>query len=467
MFSRGVGNAVRIEFVHRRHFLASVLPLATAAQAPRRPNIVLILADDLGSGDLKHRGAEIDTPHLDRLAREGTIFEQAYVFPVCSPTRSGLMTGRSPMRLGVMYHVIRPWLDAGVPLQEHFISQTFRAAGYQTAVTGKWHLGHARRAFWPNQRGFDHAYGHVNGAIDYYTHERDGGLDWNRNGRSVREEGYSTDLIAAEASRWIGQRNKSRPFFLYVPFNAPHSPLQAPPELLKKYAGIQNEKRRTFAAMTERMDAGVGRILAALDEENLTGDTIVLVLSDNGGPLGLGASNGARRDGKGSVYEGGLTSPAILRCPGKIAAGGVTRQVFTALDIFPTLAAAAGVKPKNSLPFDGRNLWTELITRRIAPREDLFFAVESGKTLQHAVRSGDWKLVRHIGAGGQARNELYRLDEDPAEAHDVAAAQPKVVAELAAKIDAWRKLYPAGGVRAASAAPKGFKAPAEWTSLAK
>lgn len=449
----------------RRQFLA--LAPAAFAQAPRRPNIVLILADDLGTGDLRHRGAEIDTPHLDRLAQEGTLFEQAYVFPVCSPTRSGLMTGRSPMRLGVMYHVIRPWLDYGVPRQEHFMPETFQAAGYQTAVTGKWHLGHSQKAYWPNQRGFDHSYGHVNGAIDYYTHERDGGLDWHRNGKAVREEGYSTDLIAAEASRWIQQRDPARPFLLYVPFNAPHSPLQAPPELLKKYSFIRDEKRRTFAAMTERMDAGVGRILAMLDEQKIAGETLVLFLSDNGGPLGLGATNGTRRDGKGSVYEGGIASPAIMRFPGHIAAGGVTRQVFTVLDIFPTLAAAAAVKPRNQLPFDGRNLWTELTTRRVTSREDLFFAVESGKELQHAVRHGDWKLVRHVLPTGQARNELYNLAEDPGEKQDVAAAQPKLVAELAANIDKWRKLYPAGGVRSMGKPPKAFKVPGEWTALNK
>ena len=449
----------------RQFFAASSLALA---QTPRRPNIVILLADDLGSGDLKHRGGEIDTPHLDQLARDGTMFEQAYVFPVCSPTRSGLMTGRSPMRFGVMYHVIRPWLDYGVPLKEHFMPETFQAAGYQTAICGKWHLGHRGKAYWPNQRGFDHAYGHVNGAIDYYTHERDGGLDWHRNGRSVKEEGYSTDLLAAEASRWIEQRDKSRPFFLYVPFNAPHAPLQAPPELLKKYSFIPNEKRRAFAAMTERLDTGVGRILATLEAEKLTGDTIVLFLSDNGGPLAHGGSNGPRRDGKASVYEGGIASPAILRFPGNIADGGVTRQVFTVLDIFPTLAAAAGVKPKNQLPFDGRNLWTELTSRRVTPREDLFFATEgSGKILQHAVRHGEWKLVRMIGPGGQGRNELYKLDEDPAEARDLAAAQPKLVAELAAKIDEWRKLHPPGGVRASGTAPRAYKAPSDWTSLAK
>lgn len=432
---------------------------------PQRPNVVILLADDLGSSDLKHRGAEIDTPHLDRLAREGTAFEQAYVCSVCSPTRSGMMTGRHPLRLGVTYGVIRPWLDFGVSLEEHFMPQTFRAAGYQTCITGKWHLGHQRKAYWPNERGFDHAYGHVNGAIDYFTHERDGGLDWHRNGVSVREEGYSTDLIAKEASQWIERRDKSRPFFLYVPFNAPHAPLQAPAEMVKKYAHIEDHDRRMFAAMVDRMDAGVGRILGTLDKQGLTGETIVLFLSDNGGPLAHGATNKGRRNGKASVYEGGLLSPAILRYPGRIAAGATTRQVFTMIDVFPTLARAAGVALRNQLPLDGRDLWDPLVKRKLTPREDLFFAMETQRGREHALRRGEWKLIRVVAKDGQTRNELYRLDRDPLEANDLAAAEPKLVAEMAAAVDAWRKQAPENSVRLNAPPRAGWKSPAEWTEF--
>ena len=466
----------RIVCVKRRQFLSSGLmalpairtatPALTAAQT-RRPNIVILLADDLGTSDLKHRGGEIDTPHLDRLAQQGTIFHQAYVCAVCSPMRSGLMTGRSPMRLGVTYGVIRPWLDFGVSLEEHFMPQTFQAAGYQTAITGKWHLGHHHKEYWPHHRGFDFAYGHVNGAIDYFTHERDGGLDWHRNGVPLREEGYSTDLIAKTASQWIRSRDKARPFFLYVPFNAPHAPLQAPEETLRKYAHIADPGRRKFAAMVDRMDTGVGRILAALDDEKIAGETIVLFLSDNGGPLAHGATNKGRRDGKASVYEGGLLSPAILRYPGHIAAGASTRQVFTMMDIFPTLAAAAGVEPRNRLPLDGRNMWSNLVRQRVTPREDLFFAMETSRGLEHAVRRGEWKLIRVVAQDGAARNELYRLDDDPMERRDLAAEQPKLVAELAAKVDEWRKLFPAGGVRLQSPQRPGWKTPAEWTEFAR
>ena len=297
------------------------------------PNVVIILADDLGTADVGFRGSEIQTPNIDRLAREGTQFDRFYSFPVCSPTRSALMTGRSPMRLGVAYSVIRPWLSYGLPAEEHLMPETFRAAGYQTAMAGKWHLGHSQARFLPHRRGFDEAYGHLNGAIDYYTHVRDGGLDWQRNGRSVREEGYTTDLLAAEAVRQIRGRDKGRPFFLYLAFNAPHTPLQAPQALIDKYARIPDQRRRTFAAMVDAMDSGVGRVLGALDDEGIAGSTIVLFFSDNGGPTNQGARNTPLRGAKATTFEGGIRVPAVLRWPGQVRQGEKSKQVFTAMDV--------------------------------------------------------------------------------------------------------------------------------------
>ncbi|MBM3745567.1 MAG: arylsulfatase, partial [Acidobacteria bacterium] len=262
--------------MRRRDFLGVTAAAAARPAAAAPPNVVIILADDLGWADVGFHGSEIRTPNLDRLATQGVRFERFYSYPLCSPTRSALMTGRSPMRLGVAYSVIRPWSSYGVPLEEHFMPQSFQAAGYSTAMTGKWHLGHARAGFMPNARGFDHAYGHVNGAIDYYTHIRDGGLDWHRNGRSVREEGYATDLLAGEAARIIENRDRNRPLFLYLPFNAPHTPLQAPQPLLDKYASIADPRRRTFAAMVDSLDQGVGRVLAALDKSGMADNTMVL-----------------------------------------------------------------------------------------------------------------------------------------------------------------------------------------------
>ncbi len=280
--------------MERRTFLQ--LPAAAAGAAPQRPNILILLADDLGWADLGCQGAEIETPNLDQLASQGVRFEQFCSFPLCSPTRSALLTGRHPMRLGIGYTVIRPWSNYGLPLKEHVFAQTFKAAGYQTAITGKWHLGHALKSYLPHPRGFDHAYGHLNGAIGYYTHLREGGLDWHRNGRSVDEPGYSTDLIAQEAVRWLKARDKSKPFLLYVPFNAPHTPLEAPEALINKYRRIPEEKRRVFAAMVEAMDSAVGRILGQIEEDGAASETIVLFFSDNGGPVEQAA---ARRQGFG------------------------------------------------------------------------------------------------------------------------------------------------------------------------
>lgn len=221
----------------RRHFLHSTVLLGAAQPSPR-PNVVLILADDLGSRDLGYLGGPMRTPNLDRLASEGVRFTQMAACPLCSPTRAALLTGRHPIRLGLGYTVVRPWATHGLPVQERTIAGYFAWAGYQTAAIGKWHLGHYNMRSLPRQRGFDHFYGHVNGAIDYFTHLRDGGLDWQRNGTGLREEGYTTDLLSAEAARWIRARDQSKPYFLYLPFKAPHTPLQAPAEFLNRYSSI-------------------------------------------------------------------------------------------------------------------------------------------------------------------------------------------------------------------------------------
>ena len=457
--------------MQRRTFLATSLAAAAPAgrivqAAPQRPNVVIFLADDLGWHDVGYHGSEIRTPNIDRLASEGVRFERAYSYPLCSPTRSGLLTGRSPMRLGVAYTVIRPWSDYGVPAQEHFMPQTFHDAGYQTAITGKWHLGHAYKKFLPRSRGFDHAYGHLNGAIDYFTHERDGGLDWNRNGKSVREQGYSTFLIGAEAMRFIRQRDRRRPFFLYVPFNAPHSPLQAPPEYIDKYANISDEKRRRYAAMTDAMDTTVGKVLATLEEEGIARNTLVLFFSDNGGPVQSGAANTPLRAGKGSTFEGGIRVPAVMRWPGRLKPGAVSQQVLTMMDYFPTLAAAAGLTPGGKLPLDGRNLWPNITGGKVEPREDVFFVVEGAAMARFAIHRREWKLVREEPRSGTARNYLFRIDEDPAEKNDLAGKNPTLVAELVERITEWRKLHPADGVREAPQ-PAGYKAPKLWAEAAR
>jgi arylsulfatase A-like enzyme len=430
------------------------------------PNIVIILADDLGSADLGFRGSEIQTPHIDRLASQGVRFGRFYSFPLCSPTRSALMTGRSPVRYGVMYEVIKSFSTYGVPPEEHFIPETFLAAGYQTAIVGKWHLGHARAHYLPNARGFEHAYGFLNGAIDYFTHVADRGLDWHRDGRTLREEGYATDLIAAEAVRVIGGRDRGRPMFLYLPFSAPHGPLQAPERLIEKYAAIANRGRRTYAAMVDALDQAVGRVLAALDQEGLRDNTLVLFFSDNGGHVPSGASNAPLRGSKATAFEGGMRGPALMRWPARLRANTATPQVMTVMDVFPTLAAAAGITPANKLPLDGRNLWPEIAAGRSAPREELFFGVESRGMFRLAVFHREWKLVREVPESGDGTNYLFRIEDDPNETNDLAARHPDVVRDLAGRIEKWRSLHPPGGTRATDAPPPGWRAPQQWAEAA-
>jgi len=447
----------------RRSFLS--LPMAAAAAGPARPNVIILLADDLGWADVGYHGSEISTPNLDRLAGEGVRLEQFYSCPVCSPTRSALMTGRSAIRFGVQYTVIRPWARYAVPASEHFMSESFRAAGYETAIAGKWHLGHHEAKFFPGARGFDHSYGHFNGAIDYYTHVREGGIDWHRNGRTLEEPGYSTELIGSEAVRRIRERDKSRPLFLYVPFNAPHTPLQAPQALIARYAKIEDGKRRTFAAMVDAMDAQVGRILGAVDDAGIRDSTIVLFFSDNGGPTDAGARNTPLRGKKGTTYEGGTRVPAILRWPGKVRAGSRTMQVLAAHDVFPTLAAAAGVKPLNKLPLDGKNYWPQLQAGNESPHDDLFLAVHAGGTTYYSVRSGPWKLVRE-SSGGSDRNLLFQIGNDPNEAKDLAAQKASIVKDLSAKLETWRALQPSHGLFSMDTPPAGWTAPKRWADEA-
>ena len=403
------------------------LPLLVSA----KPNIVFMFADDLGWGDVGYHGSEIKTPQIDALVKQGLELDRYYAFPLCSPTRAAFLTGRSPIRLGIHMPI---GAAGGMPVAEHLLPETLGAAGYQTFLTGKWHLGMERVSWHPYRRGFDETYGHLGPSVDYFTHIWQGGLDWHRNGTVLREEGYSTDLIAAEAIRRIQERDKSRPIFLYVAFNAPHTPLQAPDRYIEPYADLENELRRTYAAMVSAMDDGVGRILAAIEDEGLTDDTLVVWASDNGGGRNVGASNLPLRGNKGNAFEGGIRVPATIRWPGVLATGEEFDQMITAHDWFQTVTSAVGVEPRNTMAFDGVDMWAALKDQEQIERKETIIGVDGN----YAVFRNGWKLVTFTRRGtDETATYLYRIADDPYEERDLSDVKPDLVKELTASLRAF------------------------------
>jgi len=411
-----------------------------------RPNIVFILADDLGRADVGFNGGkDIKTPNIDKLAASGARLEQFYAQPVCSPTRAALMTGRYPMRHGLQVGVIRPWAQYGLPLDERTLPQALREAGYATAIVGKWHLGHFERAYLPTARGFDHQYGHYNGAIDYFRHDREGGHDWHRDDRASYDEGYSTHLLAEDAVKFINENAGRKPFFLYVPFNAVHAPHQTPEKYKEAYASLP-EPRRTYAGMLAAMDEAVGRIIAALDEKGLRRDTMIIFSSDNGGPEpGRVTDNGAFRAGKATLYEGGVRVAACVAWESRIKPGSRVDQPLHMVDWYPTLLRLAGASLKQKLPLDGRDAWGAIAEGKASPHAEILLNATPNTG---AIRVGDWKLVlngkvhadendgeRSPGEAGLASVELFNLADDPYEKKNLAEGNHDKVKELRARYD--------------------------------
>jgi len=437
----------------------------------QQPNIIILLADDLGWADLGFRGSDIQTPNIDRLAAEGLHLERFYVMPICTPTRSALMTGRDPMKLGAAYAGFQPWQNGGVSPEEHFMPESFKAAGYQTAMVGKWHLGHTTEPLVPNSRGFDHFVGHLNTQVDFFEHTVAKGYDLQENGRSVDREGaYATDIHGDEAVRYINDiRDPDKPFFLYVPFLAPHTPMQAPEELKAKYPFRLDKPfaKKTYAAMVDSLDQNIGKILAALDEQGLTENTIVLFFSDNGGIEVFGSDNGPFRGGKLDTFEGGIRVGGVMRWPGQITAGSSSDAVVSVMDIFPSLAHVAGVTMENQKTLDGLQRWQEITGQTKSPRGDLYFASNSPMFNRYHVSLLEerWKLVQvidHLPASTEVENYLFDLETDPGEQTNLVKDHPKEVERMADKIRLWRAQHPINGVRVALAPHPGWRAPKDY-----
>ncbi len=400
------------------------------APATADPNIVFMMADDLGWNDVGYHGSEIQTPHVDSIAQQGVQLDRYYAAPLCSPTRAAFLTGRNPLRLGVDRPVE---VTGGLPLSETLLPEMLREAGYQTAIAGKWHLGMGHVMYHPQNRGFGSAYGHLGPAVDYWTHIWTGGLDWHRDGKVLEEEGYSTELIGAEAERVIRERDAAKPLFLYVAFNAPHAPIQPLEEDLIRHEAIENPNRRAYAAVVGAMDRAVGRILAALDAEGMTGNTLVVWCSDNGGAPRMGADNTPLRGGKGGAFEGGIRVPATAWQPGAVEGGGKVTQMVTAADWLATILEAAGVSQAEGLELDGISMWPALAERKSVERTEPYVI---GVFRNMAVIDGDWKYVEaEPRGGGQLASHLFRLDRDPEETTDLGPEHPDRLSAMAAYLN--------------------------------
>jgi arylsulfatase A-like enzyme len=426
--------------------LGSVFASSLDAAPAKRPHIVLITVDDLGWKDVGYHGGTIHTPHLDRLAKDAARLEQFYVQPFSTQTRAALLTGRYPMRYGLQTLQVQAQSRFGLPAEERTLPEALKEAGYRTALVGKWHLGHAKRAFLPNQQGFDYFYGHLTGEIDYFKKtSRTGDLDWWRNGKRMKQEGYATTLLAREASALIARHDPSTPLFLHVSFCAPQAPHQAPTELLDLYRDVPDLGSRTYRAMISAVDAGVGSVLAALEQRAMLGNTLIVFLSTTGGavrtkfPAGDGdtahtvASNGPFRDGRGSLHEGGLRSAAFVWWPGQVQAGAIT-ELMHATDLYPVLLGVAGAPREQAKPLDGIDAWPVIAEGMPTPRKEVLLNVEDSRG---AIRVGDWKLVAY--AMLPSRVELYNLRADPSEEDNQAEREAERVQALLKRLNdyAW------------------------------
>lgn len=446
-------------------FIATFARAGTASEPAAtadRPNFLIILADDMGYGDLGFTGSEfLQTPHLDQLARSGVFCEQGYVAsPVCSPSRAGLLTGRDPRRFGYegnlnrddQYYAGRPEL-LGLAPGEHTLGDHLRAEGYATALIGKWHQG-IGPGFHPNERGFDYFCGMLSGGHSYFPETMDHRIE--RNGTRVTSfsSPYLTDFFTDEGLAWMQrQAATDQPWFAFLSYNAPHTPMHATEEDLARFAHIKDERRRTYAAMMWALDRGVGRIQAWLEQSGAAQNTLVVFFSDNGGPPENGSWNGPLSGGKGALKEGGVRVPMIWSWPGALPANQRYAQPVSALDLLPSFMAAAGAEP---LPlrepmthedprnftqgverfgaYDGVNVLPVLAGTAPAEPRTLFWRLQG----QAAVRDGAEKLIRlsHRPA------EVFNPNEDAAEQHDLAAGNAQRTAELFQLLAEWESMLP-------------------------
>ena len=429
-----------------------MLPAGKSANSENdQPNIVVIFVDDLGYNDVSYNGAtEIETPNIDRLAQEGVAFSNGYVVhPFCGPSRAGLMTGRYPARFGMEYNVAYAPLDEahGLPVEEKTLATYLNESGYRTGIVGKWQLG-AAPSFHPLNRGFDDFYGFIGGAHDYFSIDttRSGTeyLPLNENRGTTGMDGYLTDALTDRAVSFVQERRKE-PFFLYLAYNTPHTPLQAPDELVSKYSHIEDRKRRLYLAMVDSLDGNVGRVLDALEQSGTRDNTVIFFLSDNGGVSsdvheGFDwADNAPFRIGKESFFEGGIRVPFIASWPAEWPNGITFEPMVSSLDIAATAVALAGSAPDSDRPLDGVNLDPFIRGEKVGEVHEALFWRQSSRTpglTKFAIRSGDSKLVKDDPEG---EAQLFNLAEDPGETNDLIGSDAETAARLAGLWNAWNR----------------------------
>ena len=450
-----------------------VTSLASCTQAgntqKEQPNIVIVLADDLGWGDVGYHGSHIMTPNLDKLAQTGIQLNRFYVATISTPTRAGLLTGQYPNRFGVREVVIPPWRDYGIDPAVTFLPEELGKAGYKNrAIIGKWHLGHSRKMYYPLNQGFTHFYGHLNGAIDYFTHEREGELDWHNDWESSYDKGYSTDLITDHAIKCIHEYSKDGPFFIYVAYNAPHGPLQAKDEDLKLYGfdiskprygkdktGHGNTPEQTFAAMVTSMDRGIGNIIQALSDVGKLENTIFLFFSDNGTESG---SSGTLRGKKFLEFEGGVRVPALLSWPAKLLGNRTINQVMGFVDVMPTLLSV--VNQPSKVAFDGMNVMSVLKDEKQTIDRKFYLGLG-------AVVTNEWKFIEkgHNPKMKLDKNQLFRIDTDPNEQQNVIDDHQIIADELLEFVRPYDAIQPVIPMPEYGVGKNGFVAPKEWKVL--
>jgi arylsulfatase A-like enzyme len=436
----------RIKMLHPNSVLAAAALLlgvwATAASAaPQKPNILIIVADDMGWHDAPWHGGNYAMPQLDALAKQSLRLEAHYVNPMCSPTRAALLSGRYASRFGCT----GAQNERVYPFDTITLATALKSAGYATALTGKWHLG-SLPEWGPNKFGFDDAYGSLAGGTGPYDHRYKTGpftFEWHRNGQRIEEQGHVTDLIANEAEQFVRRKHTS-PFFLYLPFTAIHIPIKEPQEWLDKNPGIAAPGDRLRAACASHMDAAIGRVLAALDETGQRENTFVLFFSDNGAhdrlgnadpkfphpeqypDLQVGNDNAPLRGFKSGLYEGGIRSPTFVSWPGHLQPG-VLEAPLHAADWMPTLTKLVGYDPPRDLKWDGMDIWPTLTGTASAGEPRTLYCLGS-RNGDQMVRRGPWKLIQFHGK--KPKTELYNLADDIGEQHDLAAERPELVADL-------------------------------------